>query len=145
MVRPSSVTIVTVSYAFLIVFDGSRIASTISDVGDILTDRRQVRAERWHGAAVFTEVAPGAHEGRLIEDQSTAASITQAAGIAGQYGRVFPAEFRLQKSRRNRRRNVRPDPRSARQPGGSKTRGGSSGQLVPPEVELSRLPRWRRL
>ena len=107
MVRPSSVAIVTVSYPFLIAFDGSRIDSTRSVSGDALAHRRQVGAEgRRRRSGPLGDVAADAREGRLIEDQRTAAGIADPACLSHQFGRVFAPQPRFQRGDRPRRDGI---------------------------------------
>ena len=110
MVRPSSVTIVTVSYPFLIVFDGSRIDSTIVRIVHILAQRGQVGAQRGGRTAPFTEMALGAREGWLIKNEGSSAGITQASGIAGQHGEGLRGEAATPTASLSPQRRFRPDP-----------------------------------
>ncbi len=73
------------------------------DVGRRLSQSGQVGAEPRRRVGWLAQVALGAGEGRLKEDQRSASGIAQAAGIAGQRRRVLSAELLVERSRHARR------------------------------------------
>ena len=99
-VRPSSVTIVI---GFVSLLDHLRRVEDRFDqlnVGHVLADRGQIGAKGRGCAGSLGDVAPGARESRLVENQRTPADITQPASLSGQRRGIFAAQLRLNHPRR---------------------------------------------